>query len=449
MTQENTALIIAIAEDAKGKLSIVPDMTIRTFIDPMAVYNPANFPRTEATNPRGWAEWGGYDNLPNIIDTRISSVPFAKQVLVRQAEELCGKGVALVKEKDFFEGNYIKTYHPEAVKFIQKNSINTQWLAPQAFAKKMFFNTFTQLDLDMSHQKVARMFHLDSMFCRLSKQDVNDFEIKYMKFCGKFGSQEMPADSDIKTLPLYRWYKEDFFEWLKGESYVFHGRSVNVGTTYYPRPTWIKMLDKDTWLDIAKNTPRGILKREENQARVKYHLKVSVDYFKFKHPDWDAYTAEKRLEITDAFEAKIESSLTGFENGGKMITTYHFEENGKLVGLIELIPIDDKFKNDEWIMSSTSANSEIINAFGYHASQMSMIGDNGKAMGGGSGSDARVHFNAGILRNTMQQMELLEPLNHVFQKNGYGVVAMIDDLGQTTTDQSKSGIVDNTDLKPQ
>jgi hypothetical protein len=46
-------------------------------------------------------------------------------------------------------------------------------------------------------------------------------------------------------------------------------------------------------------------------------------------------------------------------------------------------------------------------------------------------------------------MELLEPLNHVFQKNGYGVVAMIDDLGQTTTNQSKSGIVENKDLKPQ
>lgn len=445
-----TAIELVIGENMRtGRLQVIPELSVRTLGEVEMKYNAPIFPRTEATNPRGWAEWGLSDDLPNFIDKRIASVPFAKRVLYRMAQDLCGKGVALVAEKDFFEGNYVKTYNKEAADFINRNFVNTKWLFPQAFAKMMFANTFTQIDLDVDKKKVFRLFHLDSMFCRVTKQNTNNFEIEYLKYCGKFGSMEMPADSDIKTMPLHKWYSDDFFTWLNGDSYAYHAKSTNVGTTYYPRPIWITMLGEDTWLDVAKNTPNGINSLAKNQIKPKFHLKVSVDYFKFKHPDWDSYTAEKRKTITDALEQKIEDSLTGIENSGKMITTYHFEENGKLLGMIELVPIDDKLKENNWIPSSMSANNEIINAFGYHASQMSMMSDTGKGMGAGSGSDARVQFNSGVLRNTMEQMELLEPLNHAFQKNGYGVVAMIDDLGQTTTDNAKSGIVDNKDLTPQ
>ncbi len=456
MTQESkikpndTAIHLVIGENGQtGRLQIMPELSIRTLNEVEMKYNAPLFPRTEATNPRGWAEWGFSDDLPHFIDRRVSAVPFAKRVLIRMTQEMCGKGVALVSKKDFYEGNFIKTYHKEAVDFLTKNIINTKWLYPQAFAKMMFANTFSQFDLSVDRSQIIRLFHLDSMFSRVTKQSPINQEIEYLKFCGKFGSLESPQDSDIKTIPLHKWYRDDFYDWLKGDSYAYHSKSVNVGTTYYPRPIWITMLSKETWLDVAQNTPKEILAMSRNQVRAKYHLKVSVDYFKFKHPDWDAYTAEKRKTITDTFEQKIEDSLVGIENGGKMITTYHFEENGKLLGMIELIAIDDKMKEGNWIPSSLSANNEIINAFGYHASQMSMMGDTGKGMGAGSGSDARVQFNSGILRNTMEQMELLEPLNHVFEYNGWDIVAMIDDLGQTTTDQKKSGIVDNTNLTPQ
>jgi hypothetical protein len=451
IADKDTVISLVIGENAEGKLQVIPELSVRTLQDIEKKYNAPNFPRTEATNPRGWAEWGGSDNLPNFIDRRIASVPFAKRVLYRMAQDMCGKGVVLVTKKDFYEGNFVKTYHVDAANFLDKNFVNTKWLFPQAFAKMMFANHFTQIDLD-ARKKAVRLFHLDSMFCRISKQNMSNFEIEYLKFCGKFGSLEMPADNDIKTIPLYKWYRDDFFSWLKGDSYAYHSKSVNIGTTYYPRPIWITLLEKDTWLDVAKKVPHSINKLGNNQVKPKYHLKVSVDYFKFKYPDWSSYVgdkASKRTELIDAFEQKIEDSLSGADNAGKMITTYHFEENGKFLGLVELVAIDDKLKENNWIPSSLSANNEIINAFGYHASQMSMMGDTGKGMGAGSGSDTRVHFNSGILRNTLEQMELLEPLNHIFQINGWDVVAMIDDLGQTTTDKSKSGIVSNKDLTPQ
>ena len=142
---EDVALSLVIGENkATGSLGIMPELSVRNIQEAEKKYIAPIFPRTEATNPRGWAEWGLMDDLPNFIDRRIASVPFAKRVLYRMAQDLCGKGVVLVKEKDFYEGNFIKTYHKEAAAFMAKNRINTAWLLPQAFAKMMFANSFTQ-----------------------------------------------------------------------------------------------------------------------------------------------------------------------------------------------------------------------------------------------------------------------------------------------------------------
>lgn len=436
----NPAITLTIGEDANGKGYLLRTATVRNIGEANKRYPASAFPRTEVMNVRGWAEWGSGDNLPQQIDKRLASVPFAKQVLYKMAQEQCGKGIVLVNKKDFYEGNFVRTYHKEAVRFNERNLINSRWLFPQALNKLMFANSFTQFDLTAGG-KVDRMFHLDSMYSRLSKQNAANKEIEYHLYSGKFGTSEIPRDEDIRKLPLFRWYKDDFTKWLKGLSYVWHTQGTNVGTTYYARPIWINALEKNGWFDTAANVPK-LINALSKGIKPRWRLKASMEYFKFRHKNWDSLKDEERNTILDAFEAKIEEGLAGVENAGKLITTYHLEENGKLIGAIELEPITDDFKENQWLPSSLGAKSEIIDAFGYHASQMSMMSDNGKGMGAGSGSDARVHFNSSILRNTMEQLETLEPLNHAYAKNGFDVVAMIDDLAQTTTDNSKTGIAD-------
>lgn len=434
---ENVALEVYLEQDKATKTirKITPDVSVRTIRAVEEVekkYTGTAFPRTEATNVRAWAEWGKLDNLPNFIFNRLSTVPLVLQAIYKMAQDMYGNGIIYIKKSDFYEGNIQKAYDPKVEDFLRKNRIRTHWFIHQAVSRLLYWNAFTQFDLDLvTRSKIVKMYHLETPWSRLSKQNLqNNNEIEYFKYSGKFGSLEMPSDADITTYPLYRWYKDDFFDWLKGYTFVWHTRAVNMGATYYPRPFWIGLLNPKTWLDVAANVPRIVHALSDNQAVVKYVMKVSRDYFKFRYPDWEDYDDDKRAELIDAFEERIQNSLTGIDNMGKLITLYLAEENGQFVGTIEIEAIADKMKQDAWIPSSSAANTEMLNAVGFHASQMSLTNDGG-SLGAGSGSDAFVHFNASVMRNTMEQIEILEPLQFAFDHNGWDYIVLIDNFNQT------------------
>jgi hypothetical protein len=439
---KDTAVEIYLEHDHnKGTVRVItPDVSSRTITLAEKKHNPTAFPRTESVNVRSWAEWGQSDNLPNFIYRRLSSVPIALQAIYKMAQDIYGNGLVYYKKKDFYEGNFVRAYDTRIEEFFRINRTRTHWLPNQALSRLLMWNAFSQMDLDgMSGKKIVKLYHLETMWSRLSKQNPLNNEIEYLKYSGKFGSLEMPSDKDILTLPLYRWYKDDFFQWLKGYSFVWHTKGLNMGATYYPRPFWLGLLDEKSWLDVAKNVPRIVYALQDNQASIKYVMRVSRDYFKFKYPDWNSYNDKKQRTLIDEFEIKVQASLTGIDNVGKLLTLYLAEENGKFVGTIEIEALDDKLKQDAWIPSSAVAGSEIFNAIGFHGSQMSLTNEGGK-MGAGSGSDARVHFNSQVLRNTLEQMEILEPLQFVFDFNGWDYIVMIDNFSQTTTDKAATGV---------
>jgi hypothetical protein len=422
-----------------GKYSVAtPGVSIRN-LGVQKKYQPTPFSRTEATNPRKWAEYGDYDNLPQIIHSRLSSVPMAIRAIYEMSRDLYGNGLIYVKRKDFFEGRIIGAYDPRVDAFFTENRVQQIWLPNQAFARTLFWNAFSKMDLSKDKSKIVRLDHLDTMWSRLSKQNPSSFEIEYLYYCGKFGGDDVPSEADLSTIPLLRQYKPDFFNWLKGDSFAFHTKGFNAGTTYYSRPLWMEILKQGSWLDVARDVPRIVKSLQENQAHIKYVMRVSQDYFKFRYPDWFSYSAKEQTRLIEEFEAGIEEGLTGAENPGKLMTMYLKEEHGKFIGTIELVPLDDKFKSDYWVPSSATANAEILNALGYHSSQMSMMNEGGK-MGAGSGSDARVHFNSGVLRNTIEQMEILEPLQYIFNFNKWDYVVLINNFAQTTTDNQSSGV---------
>lgn len=441
---DQTALKIKIGQREDGTfVRIKEDISIRTLEKAEKKYNAPAFTLTEATNVREWAEWGHLDNLPNFIYARLASVPMSLQAMQIMAKDMYGNGLFYVKKKDFFEGRLLRTYDPDIEKFISKNRLRTHFLPNAILNRLLFWNAFAQIDFTKD-RKVHRIFHLDSMWTRLTKQNQKNNEIEYAKFCAKFGAQgEIPTDRDIITMPLFKWYKDDFFDWLRGDSMVMHTKGMSVGTTYYARPLWLSLLNEDHWLDTVADIPKIIRSMAKNQIRPMYMMRVSLDYFKFRYPEWQSYDDEKRNKIFDDFETKIEKSLVGIDNIGKLITLYHVEEGGKLLGMATIEAIEDKFKHDSWIPSSSAGNTEILNALGFHASQMSLINDGG-SLGAGSGSDARVHFNAGVLRNTIEQVEILEPIQFAFDQNDWDYVALFDNFAQTTTDQNATGVAPST-----
>ena len=187
--EKDIALSIYLEQDKATKQirKITPDVSVRTIQEVEKKYTSTAYPRTEATNPRGWAEWGQLDNLPNFIHKRLSSVPLAMQAILKMAQDIHGNGLIYIKKKDFYTGNFQKAYDPEVETFLTKNRVRTHWLIHQAVSRLLFWNAFTQFDLDLiTKSKIVKMYHLETMWSRLSKQNLqNNNEIEWVKYSGK------------------------------------------------------------------------------------------------------------------------------------------------------------------------------------------------------------------------------------------------------------------------
>jgi hypothetical protein len=442
----NPAVVFEVSENpSTHEVKIVQQPTILPDTNVTKAYNPPQFTRTEAVNPRKWAEWGAWDNLPRWIYERLTSVPFAMTIIWKQVLDMLGARLVYYKRIDIAKGFLQEAYVPEIEDFLEKNAVREEFLPNHILSLKLFFNAFAQGDLSIDKSKIIRIYHLEAAHCRLCKQDQNNWEINWLYLCGRFGIWDVPADSDLKTFPLYRRYKENFFEWLRGDSFAFHTKMPSPGATYYARPLWLSLLEDGSWLDVAKKVPTIVSALQNNQMLLRYHILVSEDYFKFRHSGgkWESYTQEDKEKHYATFKQNMEGSLTGVENQGKTIVTFCREENGKKIGTVEIIPIDDKMKGDAWIPSAATANNEIGNALGTHNSQYNSMSEGGK-MGAGSGSDARVHFNSGVLRNTPEQTIALQFLNMVAQFNKWDIVFAFRDFAQSTTDVATDGVPAST-----
>jgi hypothetical protein len=448
--ESDIVLNIPIAQDLQsGKYTaVLPDISIRAMVEAEKKYNPTGFPTIEAVNGRKWAEWGMADNLPNFIHTRFSGVPSVMKMFKDMVSDIYGKGLCIVKKKDYWEGNFIKCFDPAVERFFTDNYIKTDWFPRQSFNRLLFYNSFSQMDLSVDRKQITNIYHQDAMWSRLGKQNPNTWEIDWHHYSGKFGSMEVPNDNEITSLPLINKFRKDaFFKKLRGSSFVWHTKAINAGTTYYSRPFWLALLNPKSWLDVVANVPRIVFALQNNQAVIRYVMRVSRDYFKFRHLDWESFGDKKRESIIEQFEKKIQDSLTGVDNPGKLVTFYLAEENGKFVGTIELVALDDKIKQDAWIPSSSVGNIEIANAIGFHASQFSSASDNGK-MQSSSGADALIHFNSGVMRNTIEQMEILEPLQFIFDYNGWDYVVCVDDFAQENTQKQAAPSGENPNQAP-
>jgi hypothetical protein len=182
-----------------------------------------------------------------------------------------------------------------------------------------------------------------------------------------------------------------------------------------------------------------------NQATLKYQILIPESYFKIRHTQWDNYPDKQRATLIDAKVAELNDALSGTDNAYVSIATvFRTEMNGNALGKIEIIAIDDKMKNDNWVPSSEAADAQIVQGLGLHPSQVGLAPEGGK-MGAGSGSDKMQTFNIGVSLNTIEQNIVLELLNWIARWNAatdpsWDIRFFINHDRLTTTNQQESGV---------
>ena len=410
-------------------------------------YNAPKAPIAEESANYRWAKWGQTDNLPMLIFLKYLEVPFFMQALWRTAEMLFANGPILV-DADAYDSDGIiqspsQSDKKKALEFNRRNRIITKYLIPQFFQFKLFANTFSQIDMSVDKKQVTNIYHLDAWHSRLSKQNVKNNRIEWVKFCGRFSTGEWPTDQEIVNIPLFQWDKPDWFiqEYLKKYTFAWHTALNTPGQIYYATPLHIGNLNNDSWLNISKNVPAILKATRDNAIRLRYLIVVSMRYYELRYKDtWygQNMTDQKRQDLINAHIKEVEDALTGASNAGKTIWTFAHEINGVKEGLIEIKPIDDKFKTDSWLMDSTVADTQLLASVGLDGSQMPLANAQGGQMRG-AGSDKRVGFNIGIETNTATQEAVYECLNWCYRFNGWNVRAISNHSQQLPLSQAPTG----------
>jgi hypothetical protein len=132
--------------------------------------------------------------------------------------------------------------------------------------------------------------------------------------------------------------------------------------------------------------------------------------------------------------------MAGNSAGGRSIISPIFEENGKFVEGIKVVPIDNNLQDGSYLPDASAANSEILFALGVDPCIIGLGIPGGKNLSG-SGSDKREAYNI-LCANlkprreiTLEIWELLRDFNS-WDPNLEGC---FPNMVLTTLDKEKSG----------
>jgi hypothetical protein len=456
MKKETPHTIIDVAE-VGGKLKPHVSFSAVQMVEPGRVPIARGQKPTMAPTPPDrfhraykWASWGSYDDLPTIIRQKVNQVPIAGRTVYDLVRMATGDGLSYYfTEQRQQEGTIKRAYLPEVEDFLARNRINDKWLVPQLFDYRYLVNAFSEIIFDRRMDKVVGLFHKAAEFCRLSQMDDEQLYPEYLYFSPYFGGYEHPRDQDIRAIPLYHFWDEENSLMRAVDTYkiAWHSCLETPGKVYYATPPWVGLFREGGWVDVSKSVPEVVNSMMKNQIRLKYQILIPESYFTIRYRDsWSTMGDEQRSKVIDDLVSDIDAQLQSTSNAYmSIVTIFNYDAVTKTeLGKVQVIPIDDKVKKDEWVPGSEKSDAQIVQGLGGHPSHLGLASEGGK-MGAGSGSDKREVYNIEISSNTMDQNILLEPLNWISRYNGWGVTFYIAHTRHTTTNMVEDGLVRNPD----
>lgn len=261
---------------------------------------------------------------------------------------------------------------------------------------------------------------LNARFCRISKGR------EYVGFSEKWEGGENPSKENIKVIEMLDSYDPlADLERLrragktKGKSYIYPLYNRFSNNVIYQLPDW-DTARQAGWLDISQEVPNFIKNVFKNQASLTYHIRIPYSYWDKNFPIKDYPDVKKRRELIAAEIKKIENTLIGTENAKKTLVS-HFAINdlGKAEEKWDVDVIDDKYKNEQQLITSAAANSEILFSILVNPAVVGAMPSGGGPYAQNSGgSNIREAFLVNTALAWVDQQNITFPLEDMLKFNG-------------------------------
>ncbi len=402
---------------------------------------------------------GTNNNLPaEMMDKVYANVTVASNIEFN-AKMAYGDGIMVMKKvKDATTGvvrfeEQLASEQPDIFKFLEDNNyVNAvqEWCNDLS----VFYDSYAEIILEAGSNKVASIQPCETINSRVSLVNPLTGKIEYHGFSTQW-KQGSPTDIVAtplldRRIPILDLKRKLGIEIdpttmkkataVKDKRFMMSLCLPTPGRYYNGKPYWWSIFESG-WYDFACAIPTFKKALLKNQMTLKYHIKISEQFWNKLFKNENITDDKKRLSRKQKFLTDLNSFLSGEENAGKSFVS-HFEYD-KVKGFemndIVIEPISSFFKGGEYIEDSEEVTSILCYAMGVHPSVVGAVPGKGKSI---SGTEARELF---IIKQAMMKPIrdlLVLPLYIVKALNGWDpdIHFVIPNIMLTTLDQGTGAV---------
>lgn len=204
-----------------------------------------------------------------------------------------------------------------------------------------------------------------------------------------------------------------------GKSFIMCIRDSWSNNEYYGSPLWYACYLAG-WIDIAGMIPAFLKKAYANQITWKWHIQIPYSFWDRQFPKNNYADIKLRQAAINDYMDSIEDNLCGTDNADKPIFTF-FEinpQNGKAEEQWIIKPLENKLSNEQNLITSAAANSEIMFAIMVNPNVMGAGMPGGTYAGNQGGSNIREAYLVNVANAWLDRQGILDPIETVHRFNG-------------------------------
>ena len=282
---------------------------------------------------------------------------------------------------------------------------------------------FVQFLLNAEGDKIVGINPINAKYCRLSVANT-DGVVEKCIVSGKW--PETPSEGNYTLYdvldeydPLADLQRRRYGNQTKGKSFVMCIRDSWSNNEYYSAPLWYAAYLAG-WVDIAGIVPAFLKKAYANQITWKWHIQIPYSFWDRQFPANQFTTVDLRKAAIESYMDSIEDNLCGVNNADKPIFTF-FEinpVNGKAEEQWIIAPLDNKLANEQNLVTSAAANSEIMFAIMVNPNVMGAGMPGGAYAGNSGGSNIREAYLVNVANAWLDRQTIIDPVETHHRYNG-------------------------------
>ncbi|GIM61132.1 hypothetical protein CAPN008_11820 [Capnocytophaga canis] len=393
-----------------------------------------------------YASWGDNNTYPQEFVNKLNKTGAAIGGLDVLVSAHYGMGFRLYQDFETETGvearERIVSAFPEINEFFKR----VRWdifLSEVVTDFETFRIAFVEYLLSPNYDKIISVKRYKSADCRLGVPDEKSGVVKFVYINTDWEeakeefTQKVPfiaADMPLEMMKLYCREK-------RIDKFIVPVIDTLSTEKIYPKVKWHSSF-RNGWVDVVLSVPSFKKYMFENQLNVKHIVYIADDYFAHIYREkWQEISAEEKEQIRKKLVDKIDETMSGNQSAGRsLIAPFFRDQNGNLIKGIEVIPIDDKIKDGNFLPDASAGNSEILFPMGVDPCLLGAGIPGGKGLNG-SGSDKREAYTILSTRMPVRRIHTLEIFDRIRDWNGWdeSLYGRFPNINLTTLDKNPNG----------